>query len=142
MHLRFDLRSTLAWGLLSVACLGCGGGGPVTHPVTGTVTYHGQPVVGAQVMFTSDAGRAAEGTTDAEGKFTLTTFKPGDGALAGVHHVTVVKMETIPSKDPNNPYGAGAKSVLPARYANPKESPLQETVGAAKNEFNFVLTDK
>ena len=140
MQTRFDSGLAVVGMLLLVTCVGCSGGGPVAYPVSGTVTYQDQPVAGAQVMFTSDAGRAAEGTTDASGKFTLTTFKPGDGALAGSHRVTIVKMETTPSTDPNNPYGT-AKSVLPPRYANPGQSPLQETVGTEKNEFNFVLTD-
>lgn len=115
---------------------------PQAIPVTGTVTYKGQAVEGAQVMFTPEGGRAAEGTTDAAGKFTLTTFKPGDGALAGTHRVTITKIVTEKSADPGNPYGTSTNA-LPAKYGNPGQSPLSETVAAGgKNEFTFALTDE
>ena len=142
MLLRFLSRWNIcAIALASLVCLGCGGSKhPPTYPVTGTVTYKSQPVAGAQVMFISTAGPAAEGTTGADGKFSLTTFKPGDGAIGGEHKITIVKMETAASTDPNNPYGT-AKSVLPPRYGNPAQTPLKENVGTSKNEFKFELTD-
>ena len=120
------------------AVAGCGPSKPVAYPVTGTVTYQDQPVEGAQVMFTQTGARAAEGTTDAAGKFTLTTFASGDGALPGTHKITVVKMV---SQDPSDPYSP-AKNVLPARYATPTESPLEHTVTAGgANEVPLKLTD-
>jgi hypothetical protein len=139
-------RSFSHFALALCACgalvvVGCGDGQPKTYPVTGTVTYQGQPVEGAQVMFTPTAGRAAEGTTDSAGKFTLTTLKSGDGALAGAHRVSITKIVTQASKDPDNPYGTSTNA-LPPRYANPAQSPLQKDVSASgPNDFTFDLTD-
>jgi len=48
------------------------------------------PVAGAAVAFSPLAGgRRATGVTDAEGRFRLTTFRPGDGAVLGEHVASV-----------------------------------------------------
>lgn len=131
----------LAVGALLLLCAGCGSGNPLTYPVTGTVTYRGQPVAVAQVMFIADAGRSASAVTEDDGTFTLTTFDLGDGALEGSHRVTIAKIESLPAQDAANPYGRGARSLLPARYGNPDQTPLKEEVKKGKNEFRFDLTD-
>lgn len=118
---------------------GCGKATPAVFPVTGIVTYQDQPVEGAQVMFTPTNGRAAEGTTDAQGKFSLTTFSAGDGALEGQHRVTIVKMV---KQDAGDPYSV-TKNVLPARYADPAQSPLvEEIANPGRKEISFILTDR
>ena len=92
-------------------------------------------------MFIPYAGRSASAVTQDNGTFTLTTFDLGDGALEGQHRVTVAKIELLPARDRTNPYGAGAKSLLPARYGNPDQTPLNEEVKKGKNDFRFDLTD-
>jgi hypothetical protein len=69
-----------------------------TQPATGTVTYRGQPVVGAQIGFMPDdsnSGKPALGVTDAEGRFRVETPLGGStsvkGALIGEYTVTVMK---------------------------------------------------
>jgi hypothetical protein len=81
-------RSLLIAILLFVNA-GCGKSGPV--PVKGTVKLDGQPLAHASVMFISqdEGGKDATGTTDANGVFHLSTFKPGDGALKGKYKVVV-----------------------------------------------------
>jgi len=90
-------------GVLPLA--GCGPALPATHPVTGTVTYQGQPVEGATVLFTRGSGNLAEGEmaigkTDAGGRFELTTHVGGEadvkGAPAGEYKVTVSKQVPPP----------------------------------------------
>lgn len=133
---RFLLCTAIVFSGLSL--LGCDGSArPV--PVTGVVTYSGIPVAGAQVMFTPTTGRPAEGTTDEQGKFKLTTTEPGDGALPGSHTVTIVKMERREGTDPNDPY-AVMDNVLPAKYAKPG-SVLVEVKSKGSNDFPFSLTD-
>ncbi len=78
---------------------GCGGSNEYeTTPVSGVVTCQGKPVANATVNFTPVAdgsraagqrGRVALGLTDKDGRFTLTTYKDGDGAIIGKHIVTV-----------------------------------------------------
>jgi hypothetical protein len=139
----------LAHGLFAVLLLlgGCGKKGPATITVSGVVTQGGQPVVGAVVGFVpqDEKGKPAQGTTDAEGRFTLKTYlAPGEevaGALAGDYQVTVQKFEAVSSAEPA---GGGAmraaKNLLPPRYSAPTTSGLTAQVTPdGTNEFPFAL---
>ena len=138
---------------------GCGGGGTVpTVPVSGTVTYQGQPVVGAQVAFVAEgAPRAATGRTDEQGSYQLTTFRENDGAVVGNHTVTIsmpderFSGEEMDASDPGEAYGAamtaaaggpqaGMRGGIPARYGDPRGSGLTAEVTAdGPHEINFQL---
>jgi hypothetical protein len=89
--------------------VGCGGDAASvdTVPVTGLVMLDGKPVAGAAVSFSPTAKglRAAVGTTDESGRYTLTTMKPGDGAMPGSYRVTISKTSAkassaAPAADP------------------------------------------
>ena len=81
----------------------------VGYPVSGTVTYKGQPLDNATVNFII-AGKQAQGepstiigmgTTNKDGKYTIETpydptSKPLNGAVAGKHQVSIHKF--IPPK--------------------------------------------
>ncbi len=121
----------------AVLLSGCGGDG--VRPVSGLVTYQGQPVAGADVMFTPTEGKPSHGITDEEGRYELTTEKPGDGAWIGTHQVTVQKMERVAGAAADDPY-AKMENVLPAKYA--QGSSLTVTVkDESKNEIPLPLTD-
>jgi hypothetical protein len=118
------LSSCLA---LAVLLVGCGGGNFVA--VTGTVTLDGKPLEGAGIMFQPDAGGIpATGTSDAEGRFTLTTGNER-GATIGIHSVAV-------SKPIDNPAHANVeegvivdiKLATPIKYASPRTSGLSVDV--------------
>jgi hypothetical protein len=73
---------------------GCGGGG--LAPVRGQLVYtDGTPakdLAGCSVVFEATAGGKAVGATgevDEDGRFELTTNKPGDGAPVGVNKVSI-----------------------------------------------------
>ncbi|MCL6504442.1 MAG: carboxypeptidase-like regulatory domain-containing protein [Pirellulales bacterium] len=98
-------RAGLAFGLVAAVYLsGCGSDAPkiTTVPVTGKVTYNGQPVEGATVAFipNNPDGRPARGTTDAQGVYTLVTYLgPNDqpsGAEPGEYKVTIEKTQVAP----------------------------------------------
>jgi hypothetical protein len=87
-----------------VACFvsvlaGCSGSNEYeTTRVSGVVTCRGKAVANATVNFTpvpdpsrpsGNRGRVALGLTDQDGRFTLTTYQDGDGAIVGKHIVTV-----------------------------------------------------
>jgi hypothetical protein len=77
-----------ASALTLLACVllaGCSGSNVV--PVSGTVTYKGQPVPNAYVHFVPENGRPSMGETDANGKFTLTYDPENKGAERGKHRV-------------------------------------------------------
>src|ERR1700687_5390629 len=77
----------LACCLLGMALTGCGG--PRLGKVSGRVTVGGKPVTSGTIMFHPDAGPTAVGTIQPDGTYTLTTGKPGDGAVVGAHRVTI-----------------------------------------------------
>ena len=148
---------------------GCGDSGPQrpeTVPATGRVFFNEKPLEGAQVSFMgSGTQQAAVGKTDAEGRFRLTTFEPGDGAMPGEHRVTVSKVEAEgrevmqiqnpqdsneiyskffqPGVDPAKRAKAlsgRAKETLPQRYAGYDTSGLSVRVEKGQdNDFVFHL---
>ncbi|HUY90724.1 MAG TPA: carboxypeptidase-like regulatory domain-containing protein [Pirellulales bacterium] len=83
-------RLTLT-GLLAAVSVGCGGD-PKLYQVSGSVTYEDKPVEGATVMFIPPGGAPSMGTTDASGKYTLTT-RGQTGAPPGTYTVTIAKIE-------------------------------------------------
>jgi hypothetical protein len=127
---------------------GCGPSRPATVAVRGIVTLDGTPVAGGAVMFSPQSGgRPAEGVTDAEGNFTLKTFDPGDGALVGMHNVTVTLKETTGiSADPDGlsgevaPGGIQEKYIVPQRYSVPETSGLIVEVKRGMEPVKLALT--
>src|SRR5262245_61420364 len=82
--------------LLVVLCLaGCSRRGPslpTTVQAQGQVLLpDGRPLPGGRVELKPTANPAVEafGDIDAGGKFTLTTYKPGDGAVPGTYKVVI-----------------------------------------------------
>lgn len=95
---------SLTLGLLFIT-LGCSepDNNPPTFNVTGTVTYKNKPVADATVVLvaaTAD-GKGAVGNTDADGNYSVATFKEGDGAIAGEYNVKVFKYEMV-AEPPND----------------------------------------
>src|SRR5204863_5840229 len=84
-------RTVVMAALCLLALTGCGGtkSGPVTVEVTGTVTLNETPVEGASVLFSPEIGSddrrlASQATTDAEGRFKLTTHVGGGKFKSGI----------------------------------------------------------
>jgi hypothetical protein len=82
-----------------VVAAGCGSGGKKPVPVKGTVTLDGKPVSLASVVFVpqKEGGIIAQGVTNHNGEFELTTYKPNDGVLPGDYSVTVTKVDEMPT---------------------------------------------
>jgi len=136
-----------ALAVVLVAGPGCGRGakgpgGVRLYPVGGTLTQGGKPLEGAIVRFVSADGKHfAVGTTDASGKYSLTTSKSGDGAPAAEYQVAVDKFPGTPeaaSKAASDDRLPTPKSLLPPKYSNPKMSGFSASVkeGGA-NQFAF-----
>src|SRR5690606_8125533 len=77
-------RRLLLWpAVFHFILLGCGSPGTApTVPVEGTLLHNGKPATAARIVFTPASGRPAVGNTDEQGRFTLSTFAPDDGAVA------------------------------------------------------------
>lgn len=124
-------------GILSaLVVVGCGQSDTVK--VTGTVTLNGQPAENVEVTFLPKGGRPASGVTDSQGKFELSTLKPGDGAMPGESVVTLGEYYP-PGKPPPMPAGGGPlPSRFPQKYSDTVSSPLNAKVErGGKNDFSF-----
>jgi hypothetical protein len=138
---------------------GCGRKVEQVVPVEGTVEYKGKPVVGAAVTFQPEHGKSATGVTDENGRFVLTTYSTGDGAVVGTHKVTIVPLN-VPSQDKYEPESSAGKldevnepitgddaptiksTAIPAKYADPGSSGLKSEIRVgADNKPAFKLTD-
>jgi hypothetical protein len=78
-----------------LAVAGCQAPAPpraAVYPVEGQLRVGGVPAANAHVTFhpVAESGFLPVGRTGPDGRFTLTTFAPGDGAPAGEYVVTVV----------------------------------------------------
>ncbi len=89
--------------LAVLSILGGCGRGITTYPVRGTVTLdNGEPLAGATVsMEAVDQSLSATGQTDAQGRFALSTLKPGDGVPRGKYRALV---RPPMGADPDQPF--------------------------------------
>jgi hypothetical protein len=129
-------RVFLAAAAIFVA--GCNRSGLDLAPVEGVVTFNGSPVAEAGIMFAPQQGPTAMATTDAEGKFTLTTANH-EGALIGPHRVSISKVETIAIPQPRGFPLYQHKSHIPEKYADLSTSELTADVQDDDNHFTFDL---
>lgn len=132
-------RSAVACMLLAGA-IGCGGDAKVAvHPVEGKVVLNGDPVPGALVVFHSERPREEiqglpipRATTDAEGKFRLSSFAGTDGAPEGSYKVTVYIPE--PSTD-SEEASLQSPPRVDRRYADPATSGLSATIDSGTTKL-------
>jgi hypothetical protein len=98
--------STLLLALVGGFAAGCGDGRGAV-PLSGTVLLDGRPLARATVAFVpeEDGRRPAAGVSDENGRFELTTFTEGDGALPGGYRVIVTKVEPVPALAPASSTG-------------------------------------
>lgn len=155
--------STLTLGLLF--CFGCGSseGFPKTYPVTGVIKVNGKPIEGAIVTFQLDSGKEnAIGTSNSNGEFKLSMFRPSDGAVPGQYRVAVKKVNAqsadfnapppgqltggdladdyVPPADTSQLTNKPQKSEIPEKYSNDQTSGLRATVtDSDSNHFEFDL---
>lgn len=91
------MNARMLWMLLAVAsCAGVAGfggcrpaGSAPTVPASGRLVYAGRPLPDIELVFTPHDGRRGFALTDAEGRFNVSTFARGDGAVPGKHTVTL-----------------------------------------------------
>ena len=121
--------------------------------VKGVVTLDGKPLSSATITFNpiAGAGRPANGLSDGDGNFQLTTSSPNDGAAPGEYKVTVAKEQAAdpvkidPSQGPEGlaemfakktPEGKKKRAqarlkapvLLPRIYSDATRTPFKEIV--------------
>ena len=104
-------------------------------PVSGTLTYQGQPLESFRVTFVPKEGdRTSSGLTDASGNFKLGTNTVGDGAPPGNYTVTVAFVPpeeadtttAVPIDDPSKLPKPKVK--VPEKYSSMADSGLTQEV--------------
>lgn len=133
-------RCLLTLGV-SLIVTGCGPAvDPGYHPVTGTITLDGAPLVDAIVSFQpTSEGSSGTGRTDAEGVYTLFYASQRPGAKVGENTVVISKEADASSGgDEFAEITEEEGELLPARYN--RESELTATVEDGENVIDFALT--
>jgi hypothetical protein len=163
--MRFFVKQVICLALFAGILTGCSDqsaskGRVKVYKASGKVTFHGTPLIGAMVSFSPEKDQpAAIGRTNDTGAFTLTTYQSADGAAAGDFKVLLMMLDSGESgstpdvahfKDQAS-YAAvdshaarkGGKAtgnVLPAKYGDPKQTPLTAKVDPTKeNTFTFEV---
>jgi hypothetical protein len=102
----------------------CGSGLPQTIPVSGRVTFDGQPPPAAgNVQFLPVEAaegfpqRPASGAFGTDCQFRAQTFEPGDGLMPGKYLLSIECWDTPP-----NMSGHPGKSHVPKKYQSPRTS--------------------
>jgi hypothetical protein len=138
----------IALALLSLVLLfgsGCRRGGDLpTVGAGGVVAIDNKPLANAHVTFTPNQGRAATAQTASDGSFSLGTYRSGDGAIPGHHHVTVVAREAGDGQM-NRPGAPGierpGRSLIPEKYGSTATSGVEfDVVEGKENSFQIQLT--
>jgi hypothetical protein len=117
-----------------VAAAGCGGSGSI--PISGQVTYKGEPLKAVNVVFVgATADQTANATTDDQGNFSGVSAAPGD------YKIAVTAPSPPPAADGSISYAMVAPP-FPTRYASIEESGLTAKVeSGGENNFKFQLTE-
>lgn len=127
------VRNLLRISLFALA--GCAGGlkeFPVAE-VTGVVLCEGKPVPFAKVQFnpkaeegakSAEVGKPGFAFADKDGRFVLSTYGTGDGAVIGKHTVTAVP-------DPQHPCNCHSDDITPLMEVEVKDG--------QKNEFEVQV---
>jgi ribosomal protein S12 len=123
-------KSFLRIGTLLIICvpsLACNNGRLKTYPVQGQVVFaDGSPVkVGTVETKSVEHGVQSTGSIGLDGRFTLTTYKPNDGAVEGQHRCVVIQF--IPIEDIPN-YRPSIMGVVNRKHSMYSTSELNFTV--------------
>lgn len=138
--IRARRNGTSARLFLLGVCLSCfiasGCGSRTIYPVHGRVVdTEGNPIPelkGGSVEFEAvDARMSANSSIDENGRFSLTTLKPGDGAHVGRNRVAI----TRPYQGPDKP----SPHYIDPKYENMETSGLEVTVEPKVNEVELKV---
>jgi hypothetical protein len=103
--------------------------------VSGKVTLDGKAMTLGTVMFVPETGRAGSGVIGSDGSYRLTTYEPDDGALVGLHKISVAIPEGSETRS------ARAAVAIPRKYMSPESSGLTFDVKAGvENQVDLQLT--
>jgi hypothetical protein len=117
---------------LLMAAGGCSDGRPKRVPASGQVLIDGKPLDYGYVQFSPSDSRPSIGQLDANGHFVLSCFDLGDGAVTGLHKVSVNGQEPIGQEV--------IKWHAPKKYADPRTSQLTQNITGPTDSIKIELT--
>jgi hypothetical protein len=126
-------RCAAVWAIMLCACAtGCGDGRPERAAVSGKVSIDGMPLTKGAISFIPVKGRQASGAIDSEGRYVLSCFEKGDGAILGEYQVTVNGVEYVTE--------TLMKWHAPKKYGSIATSGLAATIDGPRDDLDFELT--
>jgi hypothetical protein len=132
---RFSLFCPLV--VLSLLAFGgCGPSGPTTYPVSGTVTFNGEPIPTGYITFTpDDPTLAPESGPITDGKFSFRAREGGKTVKIEADRYVEGAQNPVMGMNPKYQY-------IPKKYN--ENSTLKEEVKPddESNKYTFTLTDK
>jgi len=113
--------------------------------VTGKITYKGAPVTGGLVTLSptgsdKEPGKPGAGAVNADGSFTITTYKENDGAVVGKHRVTYQPPPSEAASDPEKPLGPDESPPL-SPFAGKNVNPSEVEIKSGSNQVDIELVD-
>jgi hypothetical protein len=111
---------------------GCGDGRPSRVPISGQVLIDGKPLRLGSIRFYPEVGRASTGRMDEQGRFKLSCYENGDGALVGRHAVSISASEEVGDLK--------VRWHIPKKYARPETSGLECIVEKPSDAVRFELS--
>lgn len=124
---------------------GCGGGSEVKGltPVSGTVTYKGQPLTSGVVTFVPKEVKGGDkascsGNIDATGHYEIMTGINAPGVAPGEYQIRIESWETPPSMGEKGAMNPG-KSAIPVKYSAARASGLTATVEGSSKTVDLKL---
>ena len=131
-----------------VSAIGCGRSRLDTAPLSGKVTYQGNPVPWGTVSFQPvdrKVGRPAMADIKTDGSYEVATLEHDKGLMAGEYKVSVYAPESPMYKPSAEQKAAAARIKLPtpSRYSSPDTSGLTFTMNPddGPKTFDIDLTD-
>lgn len=112
---------------------GCGDGRTPRYAFSGRVVIDGQPLETGFVRFIPESDRPATGRIGRDGRFTLTTYDDGDGAVAGTHRIEVIARQNLDN-------GTAIKYLTPRHYQDAATSGLSVTIDGPQSDYVVELT--
>jgi hypothetical protein len=140
-------REAAGLAVLCGLCLlltGCGGAAPEVQglvPVSGVVTYKGEPLTSGVITFVpvGPTGQPASGNIGADGRYEAMTGTSAIGVHPGDYTVRVESWSSPPSMGEGGAMDPGT-SAIPQKYNDAGTSGLSATITAGDSrEVNFRL---
>ncbi len=134
----------LSWhavvSLVLLHVLGCTNSQIPAHPASGRVVFKsGSPVqVGSIELRSRDHRINARGEITRDGRFVLSTYEPGDGAVAGTHDCVVVQMVMVEELTKFRPSTDG---VVHPRFGSYATSALQVEITPNKSNNLQIIVE-